>query len=133
MEFVFQPSPSRWAGLRGACARMTLPFRNSRRGLLRRQPARPAAVAHEQAASTRGSHLDWKDAAREADARVLGAQSLAALHAMASDRVDAAEYALNRLLQECAAVMSLPVAPAVAPAGELLSEQPLSASTRLAA
>jgi len=54
-----------------------------------------------------------------ARASAAGRPSLASLQAAAVSNIDAAEHALNRLLAECAAVMTLPVRPTLQAQREL--------------
>jgi hypothetical protein len=54
-----------------------------------------------------------------ARASAAGRPSLSSLQDSAASNIDAAEHALNRLLAECAAVMTLPVNPTLEPRREL--------------
>jgi hypothetical protein len=82
-----------------------------------RRAAKLAAAAAAKAKKPQGRcpQRDWNSMADIVRAGLSQVEMACALHARAADRIDAAEYAFNRLLAECAALMGLPDAPAPRP------------------
>jgi hypothetical protein len=71
----------------------------------RRVPSHSERPALPQAASFYGSHAHWSSAAAILEAGLAGAEAASASHASAGRHIDAAEYALNRLLADLIKVM----------------------------
>lgn len=65
---------------------------------------------------------DWQRLAAIMDAAQAHAPAIAASQARASQQIDAAEHALNRLIKDCAAVMPVPVTPTFEPSRTLVRE-----------
>lgn len=87
---------------------------------LRLRPEREAEAAAQTAPATRISVLEpERTRAHWARASAAGRPALASLQANAASNIDAAEHALNRLLADCAAVMTLPMSPTLEARREL--------------
>jgi hypothetical protein len=82
-----------------------------------RRAARLAAAAAAKAKKPHGRcpRRDWSLMADIVHTGLAQAEAAGALHARAAVSIDAAEYAFNRLLAECTAIMGLPDAPAPRP------------------
>jgi hypothetical protein len=87
---------------------------------LRLFPERDAGAAVQAAPIQSAPVLEPEHTrAHWARASAAGRPSLASLQDSAASNIDAAEHALNRLLAECSAVMTLPVSPTLEPRREL--------------
>ena len=87
---------------------------------LRLFPERGTEPAVQAAPAARESVLEReRTRAHWARTSAGGRPTLASLQANAASNIDAAEHALNRLLAECAAVMTLPVGPTLEARREL--------------
>jgi hypothetical protein len=73
--------------------------------------ARSNVALRAQQPVRRCPRQDWDLVAGIARAGLFQIDAAMGLHARAAERIDAAEYAFNRLLTECAAVMGLPDVP----------------------
>ena len=80
-----------------------------------RGSARLAAAPAKEKHPGRCPHRDWELMTGIARTGLEQTDTAMALHTRAAERIDAAEYALNRLLAECTAVMGLPDAPTPQP------------------
>ena len=76
-----------------------------------RRSARLNAALEKEKPARRCPQRDWELVTGIARTGLAQIDAAMALHARASERIDAAEYAFNRLLVECAAAMGLPDAP----------------------
>jgi hypothetical protein len=76
-----------------------------------RRSARLNAALGTKKPERRCPRQDWDLVTGIARAGLAQIDAAMGLHARAAERIDAAEYALNRLLAECAAVMGLPDVP----------------------
>jgi hypothetical protein len=87
---------------------------------LRLFPEREAKAAPRVSAVTRAPVLEVeRTRAQWARTSAAGRPSIACLQVDAASNIDAAEHALNRLLAECAAVMTLPMSPTLQAQREL--------------
>ncbi len=107
-----------------------------------RHQARPATSRAPPAVRNAAAPLSRSDRAPEAVAdavatRISRVHDIVALQARASEQIDAAEYALEALLADCARVMTEPIGatgkPAPEPASEPAARPAPSASEPLAA
>jgi hypothetical protein len=76
-----------------------------------RRAARLNAALVREKPARRCPQRDWDLVAGIARTGLAQIDVAMALHVRAAERIDAAEYAFNRLLAECAAVMGLPDTP----------------------
>ena len=91
-----------------------------------------AAAAKVPRPQGRCPRRDWDLMTGIVHAGLAQTEAAAALHARAAERIDAAEYAFNRLLAECAA-MGLPSTPTPPRPVPILSRRPARHETSLAA
>jgi hypothetical protein len=82
-----------------------------------RPSGRPSATGRRQ----RDAKADWAVLTGVIEGGISLAERAAHLHAAATDRIEAVEYALGRLLEDCAGFIPTPAAAETA-----VSEQPLS-------
>jgi hypothetical protein len=80
-----------------------------------RRSGRLNAARAKEKPQRRCPQHDWELVTGIARTGLAQADVVMALHARASERIDAAEYAFSRLLAECAAIMQLPLAPLLQP------------------
>jgi hypothetical protein len=88
-----------------------------------RRSARSRAVPAKVPHPGRCPRQDWELVTGIARAGLSQMDAALALHARASERIDAAEYAFGRLLAECAAVMQAPPAARRRPVPVLAREE----------
>ena len=91
--------------------------------LVVRRPARHTALPVGARHTARCPRRDWEIVTGIARAGLSQVDAALALHARASQRIDAAEYAFGRLLAECAAAMQAPPAARRQPVPVLAREQ----------
>jgi len=94
--------------LGGAAAIVGLAFLILLIALTYRRSARDSAVPAKAEQPVRCPRRDWEIVTSIALAGLSQVEAALALHARAAERVDAAEYALGRLLTECATIMQSP-------------------------
>jgi hypothetical protein len=100
----------------------------------RRAPSsRSVAGALPQTLATPSGDTHWSSVAAIVEAGLAGVAAASALHAKAGRHVDAAEYALNRLLADLAKVMPRAQPTPVAPARPLRLPRPARVAEPLAA
>jgi hypothetical protein len=98
-----------------------------------RRPAKLSSAPVKARQPGRCPHRDWELTTAIARTWLAQADGATQLHARASQRIDAAEYALNRLLGECATVMRLPLAPTLQPVPALARDYSPFSHQQLAA
>jgi len=97
----------------------------------RRRPARPVAIAAPAPRLDPGRQ--WEIVMTIAAREVARAPAVAALHARAALKIDAAEHALSRIIADCAKILAAPVAAAAQPALQLIPQPEAPARRQLAA
>jgi hypothetical protein len=103
--------PADWKILLGGAAVIVgLAFFTLLIALTCRRSARSSAVPAKAEQLARCPRRDWDIVTGIALAGLSQMDAALALHARASERIDAAEYAFGRLLAECATVMQAPPA-----------------------
>jgi hypothetical protein len=75
-----------------------------------RRSARRRPVATARSVQRRSPQTQWQLLAGIVETGLRQIESISALHAAATGRIEAVEYTLNRLLEDCAGLMSLPAA-----------------------
>ena len=108
-----------WAAIVAGLAIVALLLRldEARKGKRHDKVADPAPSIHKVAADA-----DWPAIADVAAMELARVPELVSMQAGAARQIDAAEHALNRLLAECATVMSPPVSPTFEPMRQLVRE-----------
>jgi hypothetical protein len=135
MPFAEHVNPAHLKTLAGWCAVISgLALYSWLHILADRRAARLTAVpAKEPKRLGRCPHRDWDLMTGIVRTGLAQTHTASTLHARAAERIDAAEYAFNRLLAECAAIMSLPNALAPRPVPVLARRPARYAGTSLAA
>jgi hypothetical protein len=77
--------------------------------LSERRAAKRRLAPAQPTVPLRDARSDWARLVDIVENGLRQADTIAALHAAATDRIDGLEYAFGRLLEDCAKVMSVPV------------------------